>query len=339
MPRYIYTLCHEKDLKWLERLRTASRRRLKQNGVALWHQSQVEAGVNLQQQQAEILAQTPFVLLLASPDLLADPDFEQWEEMDCKTIWLPLRFSDYLSTDLAEIQPLWSPLKPLASLTEHEVDQALVTITQQLGALLEKPSANTEALGKRLLFTPNAQFVGRARDLEILEERLTQGQDVAVVALTGFGGVGKTQLASQFAHRYGQAFPGGVFWLSMADPEEVPQEVAACARAMGRAGDQTPLEQAVEAARQVWSGETPCLLIFDNCEDPELFSKWRPQGGGARVLLTSRRSTWPPHLLHTHALEVLSPEESRALLEGLCPRLTKVPAITSGAKGGSFASP
>ena len=43
-----------------------------------------------------------------------------------------------------------------------------------------------------------------------------------------FNGYGKTQLAVEFAYRYGQFFAGGVFWLSFADPVGIDAEIAAC---------------------------------------------------------------------------------------------------------------
>ncbi len=42
------------------------------------------------------------------------------------------------------------------------------------------------------------------------------------VAATGLGGIGKTQLAAEFVHRYGRYFAGGVFWLSFAGFGECP---------------------------------------------------------------------------------------------------------------------
>jgi hypothetical protein len=46
--------------------------------------------------------------------------------------------------------------------------------------------------------------------------------------------MGKTQLASEFVHRYGSYFAGGVFWLSFADAEAVPAEIDACRTALGQ---------------------------------------------------------------------------------------------------------
>ncbi len=45
------------------------------------------------------------------------------------------------------------------------------------------------------------------------------------------GGIGKTQLACEFVHRYGQFLAGGVFWVSFADPAAVPAEIVACSTA------------------------------------------------------------------------------------------------------------
>src|SRR5574337_68366 len=57
----------------------------------------------------------------------------------------------------------------------------------------------------------NALFVGREDTLKELAERLDA--DGALVVLTGYGGLGKTQTAIEFAHRSEAQFPGGAFWL------------------------------------------------------------------------------------------------------------------------------
>jgi hypothetical protein len=67
-------------------------------------------------------------------------------------------------------------------------------------------------------YPSNPLFRGRDAELDEMERAIlgSSGQLVAVVpAITGTGGIGKTQLASQFAHKYKNRFPGGVFWLNM----------------------------------------------------------------------------------------------------------------------------
>lgn len=139
----------------------------------------------------------------------------------------------------------------------------------------------------------NPLFVGRAGDLLALAAALAVG-DTAVI--TGMGGLGKTQLATEFAHRYGQFFSGGVFWLSFADPIVVPSEVAACGGAgrLDLRADFSSLafDDQVRLVQAAWQSPVARLLIFDNCEDEALFARWCPTTGGCRVLLTSRRSSW-----------------------------------------------
>ncbi|MFL5658320.1 MAG: hypothetical protein ACJ8CB_29575 [Ktedonobacteraceae bacterium] len=45
-----------------------------------------------------------------------------------------------------------------------------------------------------------------------------------------------------------------------------------------------------------WQNALPRLLIFDNCEEERLLTRWRPPMGGCRILLTSRRAAWHPDL-------------------------------------------
>lgn len=166
---------------------------------------------------------------------------------------------------------------------------------QQLAAL---PLDTIPALaplppGSRMPLSPNPLFVGRAADLQALAAALKVG---GTVASTGLGGLGKTQLASEFVHGYGQFFAGGVFWLSAATVTGMPAEVAAC----GGPGtlelrvdfSALPLDDQVRLVQAAWQTPLPRLLVFDNCEDEAVLAQWRPPSGGCRVLVTSRRAQW-----------------------------------------------
>jgi hypothetical protein len=185
---------------------------------------------------------------------------------------------------------------------------------------LPEPAA-TLPPGSRMPFARNPLFVGRAPDLLALATALKHGDTAAIgsiAAATGLGGIGKTQLAAEFAHRYGQFFAGGVFWLSFADPEAVPAEIAASG---GLGLIEHPsygalkLEEQLRLVLAAWQSALPRLLIFDNCEDETLLARWRPPTGGCRVLLTSRRREWDAGLgVLPLPLGVLPRAESIALL-------------------------
>ncbi len=179
--------------------------------------------------------------------------------------------------------------------------------------------------GSRLPLTPNPLFVGRQVALQTLARTLKGGDTVAigpltVAAATGGGGYGKTQLAVEFAHRYGPYFAGGVFWLNFANAEGVPAEIASC----GGAGfldlrpdyATLPLADQVKLVLAAWQDGQPRLLIFDNCEAPALLKHWRPASGACRILVTSRRATWDRALqVQALPLGVLARPESVALLQ------------------------
>lgn len=183
--------------------------------------------------------------------------------------------------------------------------------------------------GSLMPLSKNPLFVGREHNLRDLAAALnstgvTTISQVETAAATGLGGIGKTQLACEFVHRYGQFFKGGIFWLSFADPQAIPAEIAACGRA-GNLGlqpdfDSRPLREQVRLVQAAWQQPVPRLLIFDNCEEPALLTRWRPTSGGCRVLVTSRRGDWEMALgVKPLALGVLSRPESLSLLHQHCP--------------------
>jgi hypothetical protein len=167
----------------------------------------------------------------------------------------------------------------------------------------------------------NRFFVGREPDLLMLARRLTQGGTAAVgqsPAVTGLGGQGKTQLAVEFAYRYGHWFKGGVFWISCADPASIPQAIAASGPALypEDAGLSTrPLPERVAVVASAWASDLPRLLIFDNCEDEAILDDWAPKGGNCRLLITARRLSWSPERgITALPLGRLTRPESLALL-------------------------
>jgi len=162
--------------------------------------------------------------------------------------------------------------------------------------------------GSRMPLAPNPLFVGRGDELLQVATAL-RGADATmalgqVVASTGLGGLGKTQLAVELVHRYGRYFAGGVFWLSFASADEIPLQVAACAEPGLEA---RPLEERVRRVKDAWQNAVPRLLVFDNCEDEALLEAWRPTSGGCRLLVTSRRSHWSSTLGVTGLLLDLLP--------------------------------
>jgi hypothetical protein len=176
--------------------------------------------------------------------------------------------------------------------------------------------------GSLIPFTRNALFVGRTDDLKMLAAALKKGGTAAVgqsAAVTGLGGIGKTQLASEFAYRYGRYFAGGVFWLSFANPDAIAVEIATCggptALNLHPDFENLPLNGQVGMVASAWHSDLPRLLVFDNCEDEALLVAWAPRSGGCRVLVTGRRGTWSADLgLRVVPLGVLARQESVALL-------------------------
>ncbi|MGI5237041.1 FxSxx-COOH system tetratricopeptide repeat protein [Dactylosporangium sp. CA-139066] len=157
----------------------------------------------------------------------------------------------------------------------------------------------------------NAGFTGRERELATLRERLTAGGPDAVQALCGMGGIGKTQLAAEYAHRNKDAYD--IVWsISAEQAGLIGEQYTALGVALGVVdpqADSTIAEHAVKArlrATDRW------LLIFDNAEAEEDLTRWLP-GGIGHVIITSRSRHWT-HLARVLDVDVLTRAESVELL-------------------------
>jgi hypothetical protein len=166
----------------------------------------------------------------------------------------------------------------------------------------------------------NPGFTGRDEMLNRLHDKLSTGNRVTVHALHGTGGVGKTQLALEYAHRFAGEYDL-VWWIPSEKPELIGDHLAALAQdpdlCLAPAGTSTP--DSVRALRGHLRRTGRWLLIFDNAEAREHLTRWLPDGPG-HLLITSRNPIWTG-VAHEVDVDVFSRSESVALLSNHLPHL------------------
>jgi hypothetical protein len=136
----------------------------------------------------------------------------------------------------------------------------------------------------------NLTFTGRDNLLAAVRERLLAGHATVVQALHGMGGVGKTQLAAEYAHRSAASYDLA-WWIDAEQGGLIGDQVADLGQALGC----VPAGAGSEAVRAAVLAELRhrgrWLLIFDNAAAPADVAPWLP-GDGGHVLITSREHGW-----------------------------------------------
>jgi tetratricopeptide (TPR) repeat protein len=165
-----------------------------------------------------------------------------------------------------------------------------------------------------------ASFTGRADELDRLDAILMQDKPAAVTqasvgraAVQGMGGVGKTSLAIEYAHRF-RGLYAGVCWCPAERRTGLLSALADLAVTLGAAtAEEADVERAAKSAlRRLAEQRARWLLVYDNTPAPDHIADLLPSAG-ARVLITSRFSDWS-ELADEVPLDVLPLEEAVALL-------------------------
>jgi len=158
----------------------------------------------------------------------------------------------------------------------------------------------------------NPGFTGRDDLLAEVRERLLAGDKAVVQALHGMGGVGKTQLAAEYAHRFAGTYDLA-WWINAEQGGLIGDQVAALGFALGcvQPGAGTEAVRAAVLAELRHRGRW--LLVFDNAEESADVGPWLP-GGGGHVLITSRQRGWD-EVAAPVEVDVLARAESVAILQ------------------------
>jgi hypothetical protein len=160
-----------------------------------------------------------------------------------------------------------------------------------------------------------AKFIGREPELEQLHQQLYQGGMIAISAVAGMGGVGKTELAIQYTQQYASFYEGGVCWL-------FAREFNVGTQVVGFAQTQLNLKipEGLELSDQVafcwrnWRAGDVLLILDDVVNYGRDVEPYLPPSASGRfkVLMTTRLKFGPP--IQSLWLDVLSLEQSLELL-------------------------
>ena len=175
-----------------------------------------------------------------------------------------------------------------------------------------------------------AQFIGREHELKALYELLSQasqqpaGGTVAISAIGGTAGIGKTALAVHWARQVSGRFPDGQFYVNLRGfgppgrPLAAAEAVSGFLAALGVAPEAMPsgLDAQVGMYRGLTTGKQ-LLIVLDNARDAEQVRPLLPGSPGCLVLITSR--AWLGGLAVSEGarlltLDVLSEDEAWQLL-------------------------
>ena len=132
-----------------------------------------------------------------------------------------------------------------------------------------------------------ANFVGRQAELDALHEVFAVADPVVIAqAITGLGGVGKSQLATRYVHDHGASYDV-VAWIRAADGGIA--DLSELAAELGEhVDDLSPGKRAERALHWLNNTDMRWLLVLDNISSPEQLRSCCPHSGHGRVLVTSR---------------------------------------------------
>jgi tetratricopeptide (TPR) repeat protein len=155
----------------------------------------------------------------------------------------------------------------------------------------------------------NPHFSGRETQIAVVRDSLLGGR--RTVALHGLGGIGKTQIALEYAHRFASQYDT-VWWIDAEQADQILVRYTELAARLGIAKPDGGTSHNTRALIEYLRTQDRWLVILDNADDPRHFEGLIPTGPG-HVLITSRNPAWGDRV-HSFNLGVFAPDDSRAYL-------------------------
>jgi tetratricopeptide (TPR) repeat protein len=347
-PLEVFCSFAEADEIWMRLLETHLSLLKHQGLIAISHRRLVLPGSDWTHALDAHLESASVILLLVSADFMAS-DYCFGIEMEralarqkAGEVWIiPIlvRPVDWENAPFKHLSVLPTNAQPITRWSNQ--DEAYKNIVQGIRAVLENREPVTFSTLPLALpplcnipYAPNPFFTGQEVLLTQLAETLKTGQPTALSqpqAISGLGGIGKTQLAVEYAYRHTCDYQA-ILWARADTHEALVSGYVALAWLLElpqkNEDDQTIIVRAVERwlkTHREW------LLIFDNADDLSLLSGFLRAPLGGHVLLTTRAHA-VGSLAQRVEVETMSQEVGALLLlrrAGLIGRDARLEAVSS----------
>ena len=227
---------------------------------------------------------------------------------------------------VADVQPLSRlPLNDavrLVSLTKRAAAEKLLRLVRMPGADVDTALAGAPRFpgSEPAVFNPparNTHFTGRENELRQLRAALRTGDPAQSrpVTLLGMGGIGKTQIATEYVVRFRCAYDV-VWWVDADPPSFVGAKLSDLAPDLQLPAHPNPADTTRAVLQALGRGEPyrRWLLVLDNADDVAAIEPYLPRTGG-HILVTSSDQSWAERATAIQ-VDVFSRTESVSHLTG-----------------------
>jgi len=220
-----------------------------------------------------------------------------------REVWVvdPSVFPDNVAHERGFTVPRLIPVSPVVRGT-----------VQQITPLIQ---ANEPQFRSNIQPRYNLPFVGREQMLEDIHAAFADTCAEAVLVLHGPPGVGKSEIAREYARRHRQIYPGGTFLIGAGSGGEFV-DLARIGKV--QLGLEFPVELSIQEQGErtlLCLGSSPVLLIYDNVMSEKAIKPWLPPAGmPCHVLITTVFDRWGPEW-RSLGVDPLSHHASLKLIE------------------------
>jgi hypothetical protein len=161
-------------------------------------------------------------------------------------------------------------------------------------------------------------FTGREEVLDKLYKALQESGATALAqrqAISGLGGIGKTQTAIAYAQRHRAEYKA-ILWAVAESRDSLISDYVSLANVLNLPERNVQEQNLVVAAVKRWlDANSDWLLILDNADEPKLVEEFLPANPKSHILLTSRAQVFDDvGILNPVELDEMSPDDARKFL-------------------------
>ena len=186
-------------------------------------------------------------------------------------------------------------------INEGKTTEQIALIQSDVNDLKQQYMSHSRPTGQVFFYPPvrNEYFVGREKELALIIERFQQNNIVQhTQAICGLGGCGKTTLSIEYAWRFQQFYPSGVFWMSAESSDALEDSITSLAIDVNTTG-QNSKETLKRTLKWLSNLTGRWLLVVDNADEEYisgnvkelLLGTWKRSTHGHIIITTRREET------------------------------------------------